>query len=77
MNLFKKLAITATAAAALLGASATMANSYITEYDYYATSAKITVVGHTVTGCNGSTYITGTVTAHVRKIGQEPCGGFQ
>ena len=76
MNLFKKIVISTAAATALLAATSTIAGSYIYEYNYYATSAKVKLVGGSVTTCDGVTHVWGTVTEHKKLTGKEPCGDF-
>ena len=78
MNLIKKAGIVAVTALTILGSSmAIAANGYITEYVYYSDSSKTTIVGESVSGCNGSFYVTGTITPYKKRTGNEPCGGFQ
>ena len=76
MSLIKKLAITAIAATTLFSAGSTNAGSHIYEYIYYATSAKVTIVGGSLTRCDNTTFTWGTVTSHKRLTGKEPCYNF-
>jgi hypothetical protein len=73
-NLVKKLSIAAVATATIASASYAYAATYFEEWVYYATSAKTTIVGERINRCDGTPYITGTVTAHKRLMNRESCG---
>ena len=73
--MIKKIAVSTTAAATILAASYAAAGSFFTEQIYFATSAKVTVVGEKITRCDGSTFVTGQITPYTRVMSRSYCGG--
>ncbi|USD37229.1 MULTISPECIES: DUF6289 family protein [Ferrimonas] len=65
------LALTTIAALGLTGYA--VAGNYILEYVYYSDASHTTIVGESVTRCDNSTYVTGTITPYKRLVGHEPC----
>lgn len=74
-SMIKKIAVTTTAAVSILAATYAVAGNYFTETAYFATSAKTTFVGEKITRCDGSIYVTGTITPYSRTMYRAPCGG--
>lgn len=74
-KMIKKIAVSATTAVSILAASYAVAGNFFEERIYFATSAKVTVVGEKIIRCDGSHFNTGTITPYYRVMNRSYCGG--